>query len=300
MFKSTQLLYIYTETPLHVGAGRGMGAIDLPIQREGSTGYPMVQASGLKGCLRAAYRSNNNLGDEDPKVTALFGKSGGENDNHAGAIAPGDARILLFPVRSLAGVMAWITSRDALARFMRDAERMGTAPNWQLPDVPGQNQCRVSDASALKAGNSVVLEEFSYTPLPDDKTKKIADWLADNALPTSDDYAYWKAELKRKLVLLPEDDFRDFTQHATEIQTHIKIDPATKTVRTGALWLSESVPIDALFYAPLMATDSRNSEMRAAKQLLLDLALPKRLQLGGDETTGQGWVAIRQSEVKHV
>ena len=32
----------------------------------------------------------------------------------------GDARLLLFPVRSLRGVFAWVTSLDALERFARD------------------------------------------------------------------------------------------------------------------------------------------------------------------------------------
>lgn len=53
MFEAKSILYIYTETSLHAGSGRGLAAVDLPIQRERVTGYPMVQASGIKGRLRA-------------------------------------------------------------------------------------------------------------------------------------------------------------------------------------------------------------------------------------------------------
>mgnify|MGYP000669322062 CR=1 FL=1 len=34
MFQATNLLFIYVETPLHAGSGRGLGSVDLPIQRE--------------------------------------------------------------------------------------------------------------------------------------------------------------------------------------------------------------------------------------------------------------------------
>jgi hypothetical protein len=33
MFKQVKLLFLYTETPLHVGSGSSLGTVDLPIQR---------------------------------------------------------------------------------------------------------------------------------------------------------------------------------------------------------------------------------------------------------------------------
>ncbi len=38
----TSTLYLYTETPLHAGVGSGLSSIDLPIQRERTTQYPMI------------------------------------------------------------------------------------------------------------------------------------------------------------------------------------------------------------------------------------------------------------------
>lgn len=46
------LLFLYAETPLHVGSGEGLGAVDLPLQRERMSGHPMVPGSGLKGAWR--------------------------------------------------------------------------------------------------------------------------------------------------------------------------------------------------------------------------------------------------------
>src|SRR2546428_12600372 len=103
MITNTKMLYLYVETPLHAGVGSGLSSIDLPIQRERTTQYPMIQGSGIKGKLRsAAYAATEG---EKPtwtkdEVTTVFGPEK-EGSEHAGALIAGDARILLFPVRSL-------------------------------------------------------------------------------------------------------------------------------------------------------------------------------------------------------
>ncbi|GIV72688.1 MULTISPECIES: type III-B CRISPR module RAMP protein Cmr4 [Caldilinea] len=301
MFEARSMLFIYVETPLHAGTGRGLGAVDLPIQRERTTGYPIVQASSLKGRLRAAAKGN--LPDNEWK--AIFGPETNNASDHAGALSIGDARILLFPVRSLAGVFAWTTSRDALARFLREAHMVGLSVDWELPAEPDRNTILVS-GDALIAGGSVVLEEFSFTPDTNqadqaDKVRAIGQWLADNALPQTG-YDYWKQALPNKLCILPEDAFRDFVLYGTEVQTHIKLDPDKKTVQSGALWTTESLPVDTLLYAPLMATKSRTKnkeEVDLSGQQVLAKVKGLRLvytQLGGDETTGQGMVALRFSD----
>lgn len=296
MFTEKRMLFLYVETPLHVGAGSGTGAVDLPIQRERVTGYPMVQAAGLKGCLRAAYREQKcNHKDDHPELLKLFGKAGDSGENFAGAIAPGDARILLLPVRSLAGVFAWVTSVHALETFKRSAKLAGQKIDWQTPEPPSKDSALVGAKSDLRVGDQVVLEEFSFAAKPEDKVEKIAKWLKDNALPENG-YDYWKDSLPKRLCILPEDAFRDFCLYGTEVQTHVNLDPEKKTVKKGALWTTESLPADSLLYAPLMASPVRNGKenMSAAEVLnQLQSADLTRLQLGGDETTGQGWVATR-------
>lgn len=301
MFEAKCMLFIYVETPLHAGTGRGLGAVDLPIQRERTTDYPIVQASSLKGRLRAASDPNLHPAVQSklskPEHLAIFGPETGNASEHAGALSVGDARVLLFPVRSLAGVFAWTTSRDALARFLREAQMVGLSVDWSLPTEPARDTALVNGAT-LKAGESVVLEEFSFTP--DDRqaetVKAIGQWLANHALPQTGEYQYWRDALPNKLCILPEDAFRDFVRYGTEVQTHIQLDPDKKTVQSGALWTTESLPVDTLLYAPLLATRSRAAGVNlSAKDVLskvmgLDL---HRTQLGGDETTGQGIVALR-------
>lgn len=295
MFETTRILFIYVETPLHAGTGRGLGAVDLPIQRERTTQYPIVQASSIKGRLRAeASKPGSSLKPDE--VKAIFGPGTGDNaSDHAGALSAGDARVLLFPVRSLAGVFAWVTSVDALARFQREAAMVGLSLGWKDLPAPGKEDAWVN-GDKLKAGESVVLEEFSFTPKQDKIIETIGKWLADNTLPKADEYKYWREALPQKLCILHEDAFRDFVLYGTEVQTHVRLDPEKKTVQTGALWTSESLPVDTLLYAPLMATKSRmnGTNLSAADvlQRVTNLHLA-RTQLGGDETTGQGMVALR-------
>ncbi|MDQ2805474.1 MAG: type III-B CRISPR module RAMP protein Cmr4 [Chloroflexota bacterium] len=149
MFEQAQMLYIYVETPLHAGSGRGIGGIDLPIQRERITDYPMVQASSLKGRLRAEAEAKL----DHATFLSIFGQAE-DTGAFGGAISPGDARLLLFPVRSLAGVFAWATSPLILRRFVRDATMVGLQldPIWQqLPSSAAQAASQVRQPPAQGA-----------------------------------------------------------------------------------------------------------------------------------------------------
>jgi len=299
MYEKTAMMFIYVETPLHAGSGRGLGAVDLPIQRERITGYPIIQASSVKGKLRAEVRAANGWKDDTPEIEALFGKAGDAGDNFAGAIAPGDARILLFPVRSLAGVFAWTTCLNVLQRFARDCALAGMRPPvLDGLSSPSPSQALIGKSSVLKAGDVAVLEEFSYTLNEEQKVTELGKWLAEHALPS--EYTYWRSELPKKLVILPDDDFRDFALYATEVQTHVRLNPDTKTVQTGALWTTESLPTDTLLYAPLMLMKPRqqrdDQQAKDVNDVLTTVknALDgKHIQFGGDETTGQGWVVVK-------
>ena len=314
MITATKTLYLYVETPLHAGVGSGLSSIDLPIQRERTTQYPMIQGSGIKGKLRAIAEDMVERGESTltkDRVTIMFGPKDNGAD-HAGALIAGDARILLFPVRSLSGVFAYTTSYDVLGRFKRDRERNGDTLPWKVVNSTADNSdnndsstppvALVTSKSQVSASKTVVLEEFSFQAKADKNVDDIADWIATHALPDTHDY--WRNKLRQSLVILPDDDFRDFTLHATEIITRIKIDRATKTVDNGALWTEEHLPTDTLLYVPIYATDSRKARDKdkgekaiPAADILKDaIAMESNqggyIQLGGDETVGRGLVRL--------
>lgn len=302
MFDAATMLYLYAETPLHAGVGSGLSAVDLPIQRERTTQYPLIQGSGIKGKLRAVAEQH-----QLKNLFAIFGPDTDNASDHASALVVGDARILLFPVRSLAGVFAYVTSADVLNRFKRDFERDGKHSVWSV-DIPDIKQIKeqiglspeapelalITPGSHAAMEGSVVLEEFSYTGREHEDLKTIADWIADNALPPG--YDYWQQKVRQSLVLLPEDDFRDFAINATEIITRIRIKRETKTVDGGALWTEEHLPTDTLLYAPVYATATRNKEgEKLSAQQVVDAVQKMEdeyVQLGGDETVGRGIVRI--------
>lgn len=301
-----KIMFIYTETPLHAGSGRSLDSVDLPIQRERVTDYPMIQSSGVKGALRSEVRTQKNWEDESPEIKAIFGSADGENKSYAGAITVGDARLLLFPVRSLQGVFAWVTSVDVLSRFVRDATALGLKTFEVLKtskvSEPSENECWAGQSVKFKANNQeqVTLEDFTYTAIKDEENlvTTVGEWLTKNVWPQkSPEYKYWRDNLPQHLVILRREDFRDFARYGTEVRTHIKLLPDTKTVDGSALWTTESLPTDTLLYSPLIINNSRAQvdEPQEAKQIdetLTKVSHNKRINLGGDETTGHGVVML--------
>src|SRR5438552_9499010 len=101
---NARLLFIYAISPLHAGTGQGAGVIDLPIAREKATGLPFLPGSSLKGALRA-------LCVDDVKRKKIFGPDtldSDPNSDYASSIQFSDQRLLLLPIRSLAGTFAWV------------------------------------------------------------------------------------------------------------------------------------------------------------------------------------------------
>ena len=86
-------LFLWTETPLHAGAGSTLTAIDLPIQREIHTQHPVVWASGVKGALRELAGGGKKELSEPMEV--IFGPDTAHASVHGGLAMFSEARVLL-------------------------------------------------------------------------------------------------------------------------------------------------------------------------------------------------------------
>ena len=152
------LFYLHAITSLHPGSGTALGVVDMPIQRERHTGWPVIPGSSIKGVLRDACRRKNG---DDPLLDVAFGK-GGESDSYSGALSLTDARILAFPVRSMKGVFAWVTCPQALRRYRRDADIAGK--KIVLPELNiGEGRALAAEGSPLRSSQGkIVLEEFVF------------------------------------------------------------------------------------------------------------------------------------------
>ncbi len=334
MFKEKRVLFLITETPVHAGSGSEVGIVDLPIQRERYTDFPKIESSGLKGCIREAIEGSNlefqinnskirpkdkikyrvdGKGKETDYLSLVFGPEGEEA--HAGAMSITDARILLFPVKSLKGVFAWITCPMVLERFKRDLEFAGIN-DFNFSDfgnlvntLPGQTNIAIS--------SNVVLEEFTFRASGNRTTSQIAEWLANKIFPNTDTYSFWREKLKKDLVILSDDDFKQFVKTSTEVITRTKIDNITGTVAPGALWTEEYLPQDTILYSLVMFTSLRvenedqkgifkaNSPEEEAKLIseFFEKGLPGVIQIGGNQTIGKGFVRVKivnKKEDNHV
>lgn len=286
MNQKTALLGLITETSLHAGAGSSVGAVDLPIQREGHNGWPCVFGSAVKGGLRALGESVLGRGDRD--LLAVFGPDTKNASEHAGAIAIGDARLLLLPVRSLTSSFKWVTCPEALLRLERDAERLGLEEqlSFSVPQVDGH------DAKVVRSTGDLFLEEYRFTEAADDRVAEIAKVLT--RLMRRKDA---EVELLRRLVIVSDDLFSHLTQAATQVNAHIALDSTTKTVSSHALWYEESLAPETLLYAPVVAVNARQKDSQLDALAVLGklkglFADKPWLQLGGNETVGMGWCAV--------
>lgn len=286
------LLFLHALTGVHPGGGTALGAVDLPVQRERHTQWPMIAGSSLKGVLRDACRQS--LGDSDENrnlLHAAFGPEPGNASDFAGALSFTDARLLAFPVRSLRGVFAWVTCPAVLVRFARDEKLLaGNGMPFAQPKVrPGEAKCPAK-TDLLIGTDKLLLEEFEFRRAGDDGG--ISAYLAEKALAdeaTAD-------RLRHSLVVLSDDDFTHFARHATEVIARIGLDYETKTARGKALFYEEFLPPETLFYAVVFATSSRSKAIKrdAAGMLgLLQNNSPDIVQIGADQTIGKGLCAVR-------
>ena len=282
------LMFIHALTGLHPGSGTALGVVDLPVQRERHTGWPIVPGSSLKGVMRAENRRRFGKADEDTLVA--FGPEPADAHDHAGAVSFSDARILAFPVRSLTGVFAWTTCPAVLVRLARDLDVVG---GGGLPGFPSPGRDAVACAVAsplLASGDRVMLEEFEFAR--DGDADDVADWVASRAVRdegTAD-------RLRSRLAVLHDDDFTHFARNATEVAARVGLDAELKTVRRGALFYEEYLPPETLFYALVTAGESRRATRPAsAEDTMRWLAshAPPVLQIGGGETVGKGFCAVR-------
>jgi len=167
------LLTLYTRAPLHVGSGTSVDVVDLPIMRERITGFPVIPATSLKGVLlqlaRETFANGKHARSKEipDEAKLLFGAIEGEGENqksNAGCVQIMEAKVLAFPVRSLAGCFAWLTCPAALERFQRDTGRKVT--------IPPVNKDRVVAGAELLVGNQVVLEEYAMELQPNPPTRQ--------------------------------------------------------------------------------------------------------------------------------
>lgn len=261
---TSRILSIFTRTPLHVGAGASVGAIDQPIIRERHTGFPCIPGSAIKGVIADLYLDEKYRRTEDG--VALLGQ---ENAEKSGSVAFGEAKLLAFPVRSARGCFAWVTSPMVLQRWLRDSGCQAA-----IPQVSGETVYAAPDLQTEE--DQVLLEGYllQAEPLP-------AGLVA--TLQTACTDPMWQELLPAHLLVASDEMLSHFCTASCEIAQHVSIDDETGTAKDGALFNQENVPAETLFYAPL-------TELRPGA--FSKLSVPPVLQIGANSTTGLGFCSV--------
>jgi CRISPR-associated protein Cmr4 len=289
MFREKNLFFLHAISAVHAGSGSELGLVDLPIQREKHTSYPKIESSSLKGAVRATVDTMlEGINNRQQWLNTIFGRESepDKNNAQAGAISLADARLLLFPVKSLRGVFAWVTCPQVLRRFNNEI-RLYNIAHEVLP-VPPENT--VAGQALIVQKNKeeakVILEEYTYEVKSDESCQKLAAILQDWAFPDMEN------GFAERLIVLPDDDFTDFVTLSTEVNARINIDSTTGTVKNGALWYEENVPPETLFYSFVFTGDARTGEAKTAEEIKEFLqredVFPEVFQLGGNSTLGKG------------
>lgn len=286
MFTHKNPFLMICETSVHAGSGSDLGIIDLPIQREKHTSYPKFESSGIKGVMRQYYR---NVWD-DAKLVKFFGPEAKDSDNDdsaASCLGFMDGRILLFPVKSVKGVFAYITCPDVLKRFQRDMEIGDVSKFSKLEEIPVNSICENSE---IETKNNVILEEYAFenckaNTLLTEFAKLLADSL-DGVINQ-----YWADKISTDILVISNDDFADFVNLYCEVNARIKINQDTGTVEHGALWYEEFLPTDTVMYSILLTSPSfGKADKLDGQQVMNNMAqdFPEMVQMGGDATIGKG------------
>lgn len=284
MANFTRLMGLHLETSMHAGAGTQLDVIDLPIQRELPTEYPVVFGSSLKGALRQYARETSIEGLEIVDLTTtLFGPENVNADTaSAGDMLVGDARLLLLPVRSLCSPFKWVTCPYVLSRLKKDAERLGLTLNIQKITVT-ENQ------AITKSAGTIFLEENQFSCIENGALiVQLATLL--NTFSAHDILE----ELKEKLVIVCDADFSYLSKNATPVNAHVKINNETKTTTSGALWYEETLPPETIMYAPIIINNQRGQYDGKNSDAFLSVVRSKKyIQIGGNETVGMGWCKLQ-------
>ncbi|NKZ07300.1 type III-B CRISPR module RAMP protein Cmr4 [Actinomadura latina] len=277
------LLFLYAETPVHPGGDTAAGAVDLPIQREPATGFPIIKGESLKGALREHFRTR--LADD--RWVGMFGS---KPPRGGGATKPGslrvhEAQLVAFPAPTLEETFRWVTSPLALSRLARKAGLAGVPIAGTGDSVPSDSTCLTSS----QRREQTVLGQYVQATQHDPALESFAANLAGLALPNAVD-GYLKKKFGKDLYCGVDELLTGISKDCAPVVARVQLGAEdaegnpTKTVKHGPFY-SEYLPSETILVALL---EGRPDDL--AKLQVLDSGV---LRVGGDESIGKGLMWCR-------
>jgi CRISPR-associated protein Cmr4 len=281
-----RVFLLYAETQVHAGTGFEIGVVDLPIQRERTTKFPIIH--GIKGALRAYFRS---LIKEDKidekKIEEIFGSEPkSDKGTVPGSLSFSEARILLFPVRNPDRLFVWVTCPLVLIKFAKSVGDNDVVKELEEANID------YGKAVSFYGSGEVFLEEVKLEPFVGElpRTRELISKIS-NCAPVD----YLKKKMESDVVVVNDVLFSEIVQAMTEVVPRVRINREKKTVEEGGLWYEEYLPQDTVMYFVVRKTYYGNKE-DSGKDSLMEVfeneVNGELINIGGKETVGKGmmWV----------
>jgi CRISPR-associated protein Cmr4 len=331
MVMENLLLFLYAESPIHAGGSESLGAIDLPIQREVTTGLPVIWGQSLKGALRE--RAGRQWGYDNPLLEAVFGSAPprrqeepGEDDEDPAGPADrmvSDGGASASPLTVASRNRADVDSRVQGRQLRPGTLQVGDAQLVALP-VPTLRSCfawatsplllsRLARKSAVAgldvvgdipeldsgkalghtpwAGDSLVCGPFVLTCTASDYPSGLGERLGRHALPDGAAFTPFRTKLSTDTLVVDDGTVTALATECVEVTPRVQLKQDEKTVEHGPFY-SESLPAETLLASVLTCTNASH------RKALVDLLQGRILRIGGNETIGKGlaWCRIAALE----
>ena len=309
--------------PIHVGTGGyRLGRVDMSIVREPGTNLPKIPGTSLSGACRTyaamqrpdkwprcagqgqpveKRKYQGHCGDLNCPICVTFGFSRGDK-SFQGLAQFSDARLVLFPVHTLAGPV-WVTCPDAL----RD---------W---DVAEEEPCPGGDPGP-GTGNDALRDWDVAEEEPADGTVRVAagvkvgDRLNLGWLMLQKDAGSFSldgklngvnVEILQRAALVSNKLFSHIVNDNLEVRTSVSIDPSTGAAAEGMLFSYEALPRASVLAFEVVISDPnfykidgeeplRNKGGKGAVKNTVEdgLRFFEALGVGGMNTRGMGRLRV--------
>ena len=240
--------FFLTQEPVHIGAGGyRLGRVDMTICREPGTNLPKIPGTSLAGAARsyAAQRygkpgaagQHKKLKKEekvDCPIVYTFGTASENESGVAGTVSVGDARILFFPVQSMAGPV-WMTTEELLK-----------AAGFQDIAAPASDQGAIS--SSLESWTQELNLSWLRLDKPQPLTATPPSELAENKPYLA---------IAKRLVAISPKLFGQVANNNLEVRTSVAINPETGAAEEHMLFTYEAIPRGTWLLSEVVEDDYR-------------------------------------------
>jgi len=250
-----QRFVFMTVDPVHIGTGGyRLGRVDNAIVREPGTNLPKIPGTSLMGAIRsyaamrygkpeAAGQHRDYTGDKNNcPIIYSFGTAAETGGGQAGKVSLGDAKVLFFPVHSMAGPV-WVSTEEILkeAGFSVNNANIGnetihTNLDWEKDHLNlGWLLLNIKQGLTIKPPNDIV-------------TKK--EWVA----------------VANRIVLVSRKLFAHIVNSNLEIRTSVAINPKTGAAEDKALFTYEALPRATWLWCDIIEDDYSGRFPKTEKQ----------------------------------